>query len=272
MEKLILGIYWGPRPEGLEVCAERLTTLVCNLRQVDTLLGSWYEGSSGERRDKRQMAKAVKRARELESIDEIYSGLTAEVEQGTGINLHRSSTKAAYFDLLKKGVNKRDTTGEIIEELGYSFELRNGEDSDADLAILRGAMGKSSRLLPNVITLEMSAERWMQQPLKVLEIFRAMCECMGPNFGKVFLNSYSRQANMKKEDWSGWMVYTRGEITMLPAGCISVKYGDGFIIQPQDLELDSFRKRVDQIAAQITNALKRAGIILTGCGVGEFSK
>ncbi len=93
-EPFYLGAYWGPRREPVGACAQRLADCVARLGACSELLRTWYEKA-----DRKADAR------------------------------HRPVVPAAEVlrKLMVAGVNRRDANGSVIEELGFSVGLWNGD-------------------------------------------------------------------------------------------------------------------------------------------------
>jgi Immunity protein 52 len=120
MGEFYAGAYWGVRPEGLDECTSRLTRFLGMLASAHPLLETWFENANSRK-----------------------SSLERPV----------AADPDPVRKLLAKGRNKRDTDGSIIDELGYSAGLWNGQDFAAVRIHLR--CGLYTRALDNVVSLEL---------------------------------------------------------------------------------------------------------------------
>jgi hypothetical protein len=93
-EPFYLGAYWGPRGESVSACAERLTTCLLRIGSLAPLAATWYR-KAGRRKD----------------------------AMGSPVSVESSALR----ELLLAGVNRRDFGGDVINELGFSVSLWNGD-------------------------------------------------------------------------------------------------------------------------------------------------
>lgn len=112
-EGFYLGAYWGSRRESLPACADRLTTCLGRLGEIDPSLASWFERARSRR------AATSEVALEPESMRNI----------------------------LNKGVNRRDEDGRVLAELGYSVGLWNRAKPTIGLGCTVGAHPSSKGIL-----------------------------------------------------------------------------------------------------------------------------
>lgn len=106
--------FWEPRGEELITCATRVSHLLSELQGINGPLSYWYE-----------LAYCKRSANELRRVEPSIGPVSK---------------------LLR--VNRNDLHGQIIEELGYSLELWNGNDNDNEGATLSVHSGDSSVSMP----------------------------------------------------------------------------------------------------------------------------
>jgi hypothetical protein len=92
-DRFLLRAYWGPRKETIDKCADRLGQFLARIAVRSDSLAAWFEKSRSRR-------KATEKA-----ID---------------------SGKDGLMDLLRRCQNREDTTGDVIEDLGFHVALWNG--------------------------------------------------------------------------------------------------------------------------------------------------
>jgi hypothetical protein len=118
--KSYIGAYWGPRSQSVDDCADGVAALIEQLASIDPLLTGWRQGASSKRKA-----------------------------------LEQSPVSSDHTDLVKRllgGRNRRDDNNEIIEQLGYSIGLWNGNPNDRAAAGLSIRCGQtSSRVANNVV-------------------------------------------------------------------------------------------------------------------------
>src|SRR5580698_10636850 len=101
-----LGAYWAARSESAPECADRLSRFLADLAKAHLLLTSWYQ-KGGSRAD------ALR---------------------------HSVATDAESLSLLLGASRKgRDAGLPVMEELGYSASLWNGEAAAAGLTVTCGS-------------------------------------------------------------------------------------------------------------------------------------
>jgi hypothetical protein len=116
---------WRPRRESCEECARRLAEFLKGLQKSDEAFSHWY----GVRRSLRE---SLKHKLDVNSLEQLCQ-------------------------LLRKGVNRGDYTGEVIEDLGFTIGLWNGR-KDATKSILGVECGCYSERLGNSVGVEFPKE------------------------------------------------------------------------------------------------------------------
>lgn len=175
-----LGIYWGPRPQAVSECAHGVLSLLERLEAVSPLLGTWY-------------LRGRSRA----------AALREPVSRDAG-TLER---------LLERGRNRRDFGGEVIEELGYSISMWNGEEEQA--ASLSVTCGGFSGRVGNVALVKASLVRDGRVGLDperfAVEGLRSLVEVWQPDWGACLSDRLvDSQENEPGDIKVGWVTYVRG--------------------------------------------------------------
>lgn len=114
---MFAGAYWGSRPETQQDAARRLLAFIERGSEISEALGSWYPK---QRRKPTRPLKPI-----ATELGELASRLKS---------------------------NRRDTDGTVIEELGFSIGVWNGESMS-----LSATIGASSPFVPNSILLSDSS-------------------------------------------------------------------------------------------------------------------
>jgi hypothetical protein len=123
-EAVYVGAYWGARQESLSACADRLAGYLQALAQIHPLFGQWYRTGSSRRDAKRSPIEA---------------------------------TPGALADFLFAGRARRDVEPRtVMEELGYTEAVWNGERTEVGLMIRCGAFSENPRI-GNAIVLSLPA-------------------------------------------------------------------------------------------------------------------
>lgn len=121
-EPFYLGAYWGPRREPAEACARRLADCIARLGACSEQLRSWYEKAD---------RKADAKRRLIEPDPE------------------------AVGELMLAGVNRRDADLSVIEELGFSAGLWNGDfETSVGLSVDCGKWASAQGLM-NAFSLDL---------------------------------------------------------------------------------------------------------------------
>lgn len=89
---LTLGAYWKSRREALEECAHRLQRYLTTMASIHPVFDQWHYGFRGRRDPGRRLDSG--------SMEEL-------------------------IHLLRRGMNRRDSDGSVIEDLGYHVTLSN---------------------------------------------------------------------------------------------------------------------------------------------------
>ncbi len=92
-DRFVVRAYWGPRKETVDDCSNRLERFLTRISAQSDLFVSWYEKV-------RNRGKATSRS--------------------------VSTSRDGLLELLRSGQNCEDTTGEVIEDLGFRVSLWNG--------------------------------------------------------------------------------------------------------------------------------------------------
>lgn len=119
-EPFYIGGYWAQRPESVEACADRLHTFLTALARAHPLLGTWFRKGYSRR-----------------------AALRHQVEP----------TPEALRTLLLAGRNRRDDDRSVIEELGFSTSMWNGNDIAVGLMVHVGMYPAVS--LPNSVVMNL---------------------------------------------------------------------------------------------------------------------
>jgi len=149
MGRSFFGAYWGPRPETVEGCADRIGRLIRGLEVIDVRLTGW--------RDK------------------------AETKSGALAQPVVTTDRQDLVARLKAGVT-RDDTGTVIETAGYSVYWWNGDERDSAAITLNMSLGRTSKQVPNSVVFQFpdpttvpsiySARSASDLVLTVIEVFQ----------------------------------------------------------------------------------------------------
>lgn len=125
MEKYFAVAYWAGRKEDAGACAARASRFLLSLRELSADLTCWREKG---------------RSKKEALANQVYESQTAN-------DLER---------LFAKGISKRDFSGEVSHDLGFSTFLWNGKDDDhASTLNMRCGVYTSVPTLGNAVVLNL---------------------------------------------------------------------------------------------------------------------
>jgi len=185
-----VGAYWPARRESIEACAARAMTCLEGIAGVDDLLASWC-------------LKAPRRA---------------AARRALGVDL--DSVTAA----LAAGRNRRDDDGSVLDELGYSLAVWNGDDDDPVALSMRcgisGTYGPSNAVLLNLPARSDRAAA-LHELASATSMLRTLVEAWEPDWATVTTNALREaQRPQPGQPVLGWLTYLspeRGPVPALPA-------------------------------------------------------
>jgi hypothetical protein len=194
-----IGAYWGSRPEAVEACAERLAQFLKVLSATHRLLDMRFK--------------------------------TGRVAKRGPIDVDAFALK----DVLLKG-RSRGADGSIIDEIGFTVGLWNGDRTAAGLTVSCGA---GSRTVGNAVVVKPpdvdGAGLDVYQPGIARKVIEGMVECWGPEWATwSSVEMYDRQGAGQVGVVVGWMTYVgsryRVSAAALPAGVEAEPSGDGTLL------------------------------------------
>ena len=230
-EQFYLAAYWGPRAEGVEACAERLLQCVEDLRSLSDVMSSWFR-------------KGASRSAKLAIAWE----------------------PSAVVGLLRAGQNRKDSGGEVMDELGYRVGLWNGNVSaPVSMSVTCGANPRTPGVM-NAFVLQLPELELGGPDVaglygggRLRSGLRSVVECWDPDWAVVTSNSLrNAQGPLPRAPHVGWLTYLSGQIPILenvPHGVLAESLRDGVLISstqnPQDVN--------EEIVMAVRNVLARAG-------------
>ena len=175
---LYAGAYWGPRRETLDACAERADAFMEGLRSLDPALATWYKLGRSRR-------------------DALRHQVLIEHD--------------VLRKLLESGRNRRDFDRTVIEELGYSMFLWNGQEPSIGLHI---GCGVSSPYVTNVVVIDLPRSDEDLGKLASAEtarnLMRLLVQCWDPEWSTLSSHDWREEQEVQAgEAVLGWMTYIR---------------------------------------------------------------
>jgi Immunity protein 52 len=204
-ESTYAGGYWGPRAESVEECAARLTRFLVELEAAHPLLAMRYKRGPSLR-----SATSNRVTPALDTIAALLSG----------------------------GRSRGDTDGAVIEDLGYSMGLWNGESSaGADVSV---GCGMTSAWVDNAVVLRLPVDddgRPVPLPAGVnRQAFTSLVECWAPDWA-TWTSHAARDTQPDDADSIvlGWLTYlstAAGSVSIrkLPTGVTAEPFAAGTLL------------------------------------------
>lgn len=172
---MFIGVYWGPRKEGRNECAERICEFFIRLRQLHPVFMAWYS--------KGRSSKTIKQPLDL--------------------------SKEQIGRILK--TNNRDSDDSAISELGFNIGVWNGEPERA--VSFNATSGAYSDIVNNYAVLEFDSN-WDAAGVltqnRLRDVLETLVELFDPERGLVTNHDYFNEAG-DGAPWTtrGWLVYER---------------------------------------------------------------
>ena len=228
-DRYYVGVYWGTRRENATSCAARLRRSVDGLAQIDAALGNWRKKA------------ATKKAAENSTID--WNRLD---------------------EVLLTGRNRRDHSGDVIEELGFAFAAWTKDAAGATCSISCLCGASPTRNFSNNFILNLPSEGEALQRIcsttVVLAILELLADCWEPDWGTVASNGYLAAVGPHPgEPLVGWMTYLSAQDTRLASLPVrTVPTSKGSIVvateEPFSIENPIHRERVEATRAKLAAA------------------
>jgi hypothetical protein len=230
-----LGAYWGPRKEPAGACALRLERFLQSLAPVDPVFARWFKPV-------RSRKKALEEPLSLEP--------------------------AALQRLIQEHA-LRDDTGHVMEDLGFTFSLWNGDSADGDVRVELGC-GKGSPWVSNVCLMHLPSEGLVAERLLTVpvldELLRRTVETWEPDWAVVTSAPHRERVSDQGTAglFAGWLTYhsrQRGRVPPLPAPVRIERVeeqGTLIILTPEQLMAGNPGHVA--LARRIMELLRRAGL------------
>ncbi len=190
-EQLYVGAYWSARAESVEACAARAVVGFERLASVDELLGSWR-------------LKGARRA-------------AARLPFDTRVE--------SVMQALAAGRNRRDDDGSVIDALGFSLGVWNGDGADPVGLSIRCGISATTPALSNSVVVTLPEQSTRSAGLYgrpgAGQIVAALVEAWEPDWATVTSNSLREaQAVGGGRPVLGFVTYlsaSRGEVPTVSA-------------------------------------------------------
>ncbi|BBZ06858.1 hypothetical protein MDOR_10270 [Mycolicibacterium doricum] len=187
MSKSYVGGYWGPRPEGIESCARRLSGFLKALADIDALLTEW-----------RNKGKTKRQAESASVVTTNYDDLV---------------------ERLLAGVNRRDDNQQVIGELGSTVSWWNAAPSRAAATLSIGC-GAEAPNISNWVVLNLPDSRehkTLYEPATAKQLVKTIIKHFEPDWA-VFTNNglVDRQREPNRQTDDGRVIL--GQLNGRPAG------------------------------------------------------
>lgn len=172
---LYVGAYWGPRPETVEGCADRLVRFLNALAGAHDLMATWFRTNP---------------------------------DQATAISPIRLDHESLRW-LLLGGRSRRDDDRRPIDTLGYSAALWNGQQAAVGLRV---GCGTSHPLLMNAVTVDLPEPQSAATVLYDLQVVRramiALADSWEPDWAVCVSHELAEiQHSASHEPVVGWLTY-----------------------------------------------------------------
>jgi hypothetical protein len=204
MQKFMLGAYWDARADNLEKCTGDAALFLARLTKIDPLLANWYERGRS-RKDALAKKVDILRAQELQG-------------------------------LLLAGRNRRDVSGEFIDELGFKLSLWNGADVEESEALVSIHCGANSERIGNSVIIDLPYQSETSEWVRKASILLALtAEVWQPNWAGIMSKKAMRERSFDGDNpFVDWMVYVPRKIASVPApGRVEKLNGLGSVVVVQ---------------------------------------
>jgi len=208
MNDLYVGAYWGARKESVDLCADRLMALLNGVTVCGDLFSQWYE-KGGSRRE----------------------------AMATRIDIQ---SRESVAKLLEAGRNRTDVDKAVIDSLGFSIGIWNGQpdEQSASLGIVCGCYSNNPNLRNSVVLeLPENAGAHLDRD-RCFALLTTVIKSWEPEWAGVISRSSRIARNYKPgRPFLDWMLYVdRADVKSerLPASASATLVGGGTILVTQD--------------------------------------
>jgi len=239
VETYYLGVYWGPRQEDAEACAQRLAHMVRLLEPVDPLLARWFKNA-------KSLKETLKRP-----LDAELAGLRKYIQS----------------KLMK------DDRRQPMPDLGFDFGLWNGGSGGDDVWFSIGCGGYFERMSNRCVMQAPEegpiGERVLTGAFQA-QVLRALATAWDPDWGVAMSHDHRDIIEKKCPDvLVGWVTYLSrrlGRVPPLPAPVRIEPVGELgslVILTPERFTASSPEHLA--LAERVRERLDAAGLLLRSC-------
>jgi hypothetical protein len=230
-----VGAYWGPRQETALECARRAELFFQLLARCDPSFAQWYR-------------RGRSAPRELPGLP-----VRAEIEE--------------LEQLLLKGRNRGDVNRDVIEELGFSMRVWNGEKVRTRIEVLCGAYTPA---VPNVCLFYPpkegpSRERLWSAPV-LSEVLTSIATAWDPDYAMAssseMVELLEKQPGEVRVGWLTYLSRRLGTLPPLPAPVRITPVGAlGWLLVLAPEPLRASEPEHVALLARLRERLDRAGLV-----------
>jgi len=230
-----VGAYWGIRKEPAIVCARRLAGLLHCLAHCDDVFTSWFS-----------------------------DGISRQAAP-TEVKPHDESALEA---LLHQGRNRREDNRSVIEELGFTVGLWNGQDDSGSSSIIMQC-GSYSEWVSNSVVLRLPRQGLPRERIVQVNVLTQILQCIvtawQPDAASVASSDY---VSLVHDTWGpmvGWITFIPVDPTELPSLPVHVRVipadTHGSLIIATDEPFSAANPAHVALANSVGEALTRAGLL-----------
>lgn len=226
-----VGAYWGPRREDAESCAGRLERCLDGLASTSELLANWYQ-----------------------------RGMSSAAREPVG------RERAALVTLLRSGRHRTDTTNQVMEDLGFTIGVWNG-NKEAPAAWDAACGSYTDIAIMNYFLLDLPEHDQSEQAVSVYDsqasraLLRAIVDAWDPDWA-VFTSRSLRDVldQPPRSPHVGWLTYLSSARTVPPkatnmASVDTLDKGTLLMLGDSAVELR------EQSAVELLDVLTKAGAL-----------
>jgi len=222
--------FWGNRSESVQQCAHRLVTFLTGLSGCDERFRCWYLKGWSKK-------AALRKPISYNDINHITA-------------------------ILQSSISRREDTGTIIEELGFSFGMWNGLDDDDGVSII-GSIGMFTKVgILNTVQIELPKElRGLGDVSRMADALQILATSWSPEWAMISSAQSIRLRDFRHSNgvFVDWMLYLdagKYPLPVLPSFCqVRNINNQGVIIVVQDEPVNAYNSEHVEKANAVKEAL-----------------